>query len=447
MNNKVISSILGVGVLIGGWYLYPNNSILEPEFQNVFGENKAFFQNSFDTDIEEKVANIALVNDGEAGRKAIERIDNHTFKFLTSCDVGTGWVLDYLVPENGGYPTTWFFATNAHVIQNFQFSSNPYEQELPISLDAVKSLRNKHTKTNSKLFDTNACNESKRTGYSGFNLATGDTGSTNERDKDGISSSGMKEPKLFYIPINFLGKSGRKWEAPGNADYYKDFAVIEIEFESVEAAKAATNGFYDKYKPSTDEGLDLSKDELMSQYDLNELALLNTNFYSLGYPDLENQGQRFAKRDNLDKITGSASLISFGIEGTPLIGNNNKLPIKGHISANGREIQNPNSALIWNGKKMYSIGYEYLISNMSMGSGASGSLVTDKDGNVLGIYSNHYAAINHGVVVPLRSSGIKDIQPQYDLIRGANGQKSSFRQQIEKYYKGRNTYLKSKGWK
>lgn len=449
MSKKLIYSIAGVGSLIGAWYLIPSNSVLDSEFENVFGANKAYFTDKVDPEILNNTKQVKFESDGEAGKKAIERIDNHTFKILTSCDVGTGWVLDYIIPKDGTYPTTWFFATNAHVLKNFQFGSNPYNQELPISLEETEKLRKQNTKRNTKLFDKPACEESRRTGYSSFNLDYGDDGKTNLRDHDAISTSKMKEPELFYMPINFFDKSSSNWAPKDGKDYYKDFAVIKIEFEDAKYAEEATNNFYNKYKPSTTDGLDLSKDELMSRYDLNELALLNTNFYSLGYPDLEKQGQKFAKKSNWNESTGQASLISFGHEGiTPRIGNAHGLPLKGHISANIREVQNSGSVLNWGGKNLYSFGYEYLIDNMPLGSGASGSLVTDKDGNVLGIYSNHYPRINQGVVVPLRSSGIDgDLQPQYDLIRGTKGQSSSYRQQFEAHFSGEDSFLKSKGWK
>ena len=37
---------------------------------------------------------------------------------------GTGWILDYKLTEDNSYPTTWYFATNSHVIHNLKVKND-----------------------------------------------------------------------------------------------------------------------------------------------------------------------------------------------------------------------------------------------------------------------------------------------------------------------------------
>ncbi|PYC99513.1 hypothetical protein B4U78_016625 [Microbacterium esteraromaticum] len=51
-------------------------------------------------------------------------------------------MLDYEIPEKKDkYPTVWYIATAAHVINGYKFAENPYEQELSSPLEETKMLR------------------------------------------------------------------------------------------------------------------------------------------------------------------------------------------------------------------------------------------------------------------------------------------------------------------
>ncbi|OAL10502.1 hypothetical protein A6V39_00360 [Candidatus Mycoplasma haematobovis] len=72
-----------------------------------------------DNQEEEKKAKIR-----EKARKAFARMNDYSFRIFSPCGKGAGWVLDYEIPKNGGCPTTWYMAANAHVLTKFRFSTN-----------------------------------------------------------------------------------------------------------------------------------------------------------------------------------------------------------------------------------------------------------------------------------------------------------------------------------
>ncbi|PYC99652.1 hypothetical protein B4U78_015305 [Microbacterium esteraromaticum] len=61
---------------------------------------------------------------------------------------------------------------------------------------------------------------------------------------------------------------------------FKDFAVMEIEFNDEDSAREITRGFADKYTVESTEAINIFGKPL----DIHNLESNNQNFYSLGYP-------------------------------------------------------------------------------------------------------------------------------------------------------------------
>lgn len=85
-----------------------------------------------------------------------------------------------------------------------------------------------------------------------------------------------------------------------------------------------------------------------------------------------------------------------------------------------------------------------------MAPGASGSLIANSKGNVLGILTSASVGNDRVVsfVTPLKSSGFsygnKMVDPKYDLIKGSEWQMGSYREQLKKYHPHLETYLSNK---
>lgn len=374
--------------------------------------------------------------------KILKKIDDYTFKLAMPCDSGTGWILDYALPKGTEkYPKKWFIATNAHVASRFRFTSNPYKQELPISEDKTNSLRDYYRGRNIvlDLRTTSVCDISQRYGYSALGLWK------DSHTKDNFEA--VKDAKLFYAPTNFLGsrysERGYAWRRD---NYYKDFAVIEVDFETEDQAQRITNGFFHKYPadPQTDEAkqpLNFFDKEVMQKGSLTDKP-----YYIAGYPVTGNWD--VSLKDNF-KNESTYSTLAVMPNDAVAIKNAHGQSIVGHVDAGKIDQKYRNTTTYWNGKQYQNWGYNYLLNNVSMGGGASGSLVVDEDGNVLGLYRMHDSANNFGFAEPLRSEGIyvgnKIISPKYDLINGSSGQTSSYRDQLKQYHPGLETFL-TKQW-
>ncbi|AEW45369.1 hypothetical protein MHC_02525 [Mycoplasma haemocanis str. Illinois] len=379
--------------------------------------------------------------------KILQKIKDYTFRIVTPCGSGTAWILDYAIPTgNAKYPTKWYIATNAHVISKYRFLSNEYKQILPISLEDTQ-YRRKHYGNKPlswEILNSSACELSQKYGFSEMLLYK------EVSQENLVYYKQFKNPKLFYVPINFLGSryssNGRTWKYD---NYYKDFAVIEIDINSEENAQKLTDNFYGKYAPEKEkkEILNIFDKELMFKGD----SSFGDNYYISGYP-AKADGEDLRISSNWDPSSKKgANLISGGSK-YHLLSIQNKWgePIAGHIDVRKIDWHFQNTATIWNGKPHYDWGYNYLLDNTKMGGGASGSLVSDEEGNILGLYRMRDVTEKWGFVEPLRSEGVyinsRIIVPKYDLIKGVIGQVSSYRQQLEKFHPNMETFLSKRNW-
>ena len=130
---------------------------------------------------------------------------------------GTGWILDYKLTEDNTYPTTWYFATNSHVIHNlkvkndtitpdrYEIENEPYYNTKEVYLETVKDPRI------GKEFGT----------------------SLNNPDNFIRKAVPADKVKTIFIGNDFLTTSPKnftkdpKWQ---DMEEYIDFAVMEVTF-------------------------------------------------------------------------------------------------------------------------------------------------------------------------------------------------------------------------
>lgn len=422
----------------------------------------------------------------EKGQERIQVIQDYSVKLQTPCGSGTGWFLDYVLPKGSQkYPTKWFIATNAHVIDQMYFKNNPYQQLLPATKWSGCWSRG-YSQTPLFLFKEKVREIEEVTSHSEIIHFIPELWSKISRNIDGAISafnvknyrswkSAIQDPEylyfeeenanLFYVPTNFLGLNtrslGYQWTKP---NYYKDFAVLEVDFKDEEAAKLITWDFYGKYDLETgsqkNKVLNLFADELLLAKTNDELLTEQSDYFIAGYPS--NVPNQYRSYGNYSPVRKGASRLTYLSQGSRifdrhLVINQFNQPIIGHMDVGAIDETFKyvgNTSIRWGGIPYNNWGYNYLLDNSLLGSGASGSLTTDENGNILGLYRMHDASNKQGYVEPIRSKGLykdgKIILPKYDLIEGDVGQLSSFKHQVSKYYlsSGYQTSLsKHRKWK
>ncbi|AFN64920.1 hypothetical protein WEN_00565 [Mycoplasma wenyonii str. Massachusetts] len=385
----------------------------------------------------------------EIAEKAFKKLDDYSFRIFWSCGIGTGWILDYEIPERADkYPTTWYIATAAHVINGYKFAENPYKQSLPSSVEETQRLRRKLAhRVNSYLpwysrlslwdHNTTTCDVSNKYGYSDLNLAKSSNGAELKAEYGGWLNGRMEEPKLFYAAFDLFEENP---ELGIRANNYKDFAVLEIKFKEEDYARRITNNFADHYRVESTDAINVFADPLDVRYDTEKIQQLEENFFELGYP-----------KGNKGKFEQSRGWDEEREEGYKLLNDHSGL----HHDTNQQKIRgfaDGNKGIYkveWNGTRRNDVGHFHLLGinkKYRLEGGASGSLFTDKDGNLLGIHGG--GGGSSSTIVPLRGKerrGDHVIKsPKFDLLLGATGQKSSYREQVETYKK--NTWLKARGW-
>ncbi|RAO94970.1 hypothetical protein DNK47_02205 [Mycoplasma wenyonii] len=375
-------------------------------------------------------------------------LNDYTFKLVFPCSFGTGWILDYELPKAGEkYPTTWYFATASHVVNKWRFVENPYEQILPVSAEATKSLRAlSHRRqfdwSGVGLLSMKGCSSDRFQGYFDIAIIRQDSDFNYKSDLGLLLNKKIKEPKLFYTPINFLNEDD---SLDVKAEQQRDFAIIEIEFTNEEIARQVTNDFATKYPIESTEALNFFAPSLTEKYTEEELNKSEEDFYHLGYAGAGGQWQYTT---TFNPNTGRGLRLSDDEQ--YLVSDKDKKRIRG--LANSNRV----FSVSWEkGKVRSPAGSHYITKSDSWGyrltGGASGGMIVDKDGNVLGLLEGSGQVGLQSFWVPLRQSKIEgkergDLRsPKYDFILGVEGQKNSYKAQVEKYKK--NTWLKARGWK
>ncbi|PYC99496.1 hypothetical protein B4U78_016785 [Microbacterium esteraromaticum] len=124
------------------------------------------------------------------------------------------------------------------------------------------------------------CSSDRFQGYFDIAIIRQDSDFNYKSDLGLLLNKKIKEPKLFYTPINFLNEDD---SLDVKAEQQRDFAIIEIEFTNEEIARQVTNDFATKYPIESTEALNFFAPSLTEKYTEEELNKSEEDFYHLGY--------------------------------------------------------------------------------------------------------------------------------------------------------------------
>lgn len=364
--------------------------------------------------------------------------------------VGTAWILDYKLTNDGTYPVTWYFGTNAHVLDDLKVADDilypekfgGYSKKLnnyrSINTEAISLWGLRDPKPGK--YGNNSYGHQWKSTYLGF-----------WQEGKGYGDEGYyleKTPvKTIFTGNDFLKTSPSDFSTNSysNKEEYADFGVFEITFKSPEQAKETTNDYAnwkeeDKFK--------YHKDDLV-----NNPSLQTEKVYTVGFPEDSSYGNGYRVvasnvnqveyDENRDKGNGLSKSIHYnswsnrygmydGLIGMPWFGYTYEWIDNSSDDYNTVKRSTPFSTY----------GLIYGTNSGNMRAGSSGSLVVDENGYALGI---HFASDNNaatGQAQAFYSGGFNYngyygnyILPQYDLIRGGYpDQKNSYYDGLVKMY-------------
>lgn len=382
---------------------------------------------------------------------------------IVECDGGRGtaWILDYVLPQgNQKYPTKFFIASSGHVVNSIGWdNSNPYQQVLS---DPAKDstnysrcdkgratlIKEKIKDHNDDDFDKRKWDQSRaRNTYQMWNIdnkydVSKYKGQSNSDVNSDYWQFTLQKPKLVYFPHNYLG-TGKYQE------HAADFAIFEVDFGDENVAKLFTRDFYGKYDREKgthkNKALNFFTDPLHKTYTSQQLLENDIQLWVAGYPGV---GHSHKASTNYNINRKSASRLTYH---RSVKDSNDRLLLGLQTVPGAGNYWN------WNGKPVKDISYWYAFDNPEVEHGASGSVMTTGDNNVVGIIS-HITGGNGfyiGGSTPLRNVEIKDkdgkiIFHAYDFMEGVAGQNGSYKEQIQKYFLKDNkqtSLSKLRGWK
>ena len=365
---------------------------------------------------------------------------------------GTAWILDYKLTEDNSYPLTWYFGTNAHVIDDLRVDNEPIYKEKFATWDPVnKRYRAENTRRMfiHEIYEPKAATEyrdSNRGGWDFEMIELSDPKLENENweKQDGYF---LKNPpvKTIFQGFDFLTTSPSQFSAVNpwrDKEEYADFGVFEITFKDEKQARKVTNNYAnwdekDKFKyretdlVSHPENLPKQIFEVGYPTDGN-VRNLATNTNALLY----DQGDKF----QVNALTQSPNYSTW----THLNG-----AFDAHIAMSdfGYSYEwMDNSQTDINKVKTSTpyVGYGliYGAEGSNMRGGSSGALSVDQDGYAIGI---HYASDNNSAMGDTQAFVSEGYDykgyygnynmPAYDLIRGGGKyQKASYYDNLVKIY-------------
>nr|WP_272873011.1 DUF31 family protein [Mycoplasma phocoeninasale] len=136
---------------------------------------------------------------------------------------GTMWIMDFALTNDGKYPTKWYFGTNAHVADALSDKTNRFN--ILKLLESTKIL----TKLRLAGLDDNFVRLS-------FKSKKND----NNVNGNGIKTVFTGKEFLSRNPVDYLTSSQK--DKYKDAKDFIDFAVLEIDFDSLELEFAIING-------------------------------------------------------------------------------------------------------------------------------------------------------------------------------------------------------------
>ncbi|PZV99902.1 MIP family Ig-specific serine endopeptidase [Metamycoplasma auris] len=425
-------------------------------------------------------------------------------KTLISNGSGTGWLLDYYKYKSNPNKYKLFIATNLHVLSLF---SNSLDDNLNKELnyfdpsgDKVIGVALGKAKSKPQSFEPISNNETNNFSLSN-NLKVQNYYTNSDEfekyDKDNVSivkaikSPAISTPKIVFSAIDFMHQDiflkyqddirknaisylGYKINESSTGDeYYKniyknlinenpyipmmvDFGVFEVDIDLDKANEElkkwiieAIEGLNSYLKRIADTEILPNQNKEISSYMLttdyisalgvknNQDNLYNLeNIYIAGYPVDSHQPPLFVKNNPLERYIDETRKHQFAF---PQGNYENKIEF-----ANNLDIQTG----IWNRIFAHWYGYHYNINFSSLYYGASGSLVYNEFGQMIGIYDAVRASVSagdllsYGGFAPLMQSHnilhpLGNITYAYNLIDGSN--KKNFKHQKNSYKENLNT--------
>lgn len=377
------------------------------------------------------------------------------FNQNNSYKMGTAWILDYQLTNDTSYPTTWYFATNAHVANNLKVK-NDYnnhskynynqvnENTTEVVLVGAKDIsQNSAPQLGGKVGDLYQYDTAGGSNVAKLKIKTG-TGN------DHSSYSDNPIVKTIFSGLDYLDSKPsdfNKSDSWKDIEEFIDFAVLEIKFSSETIAKTITNDYAnwneaEKFKLPTSSLLhdDINRD--------------SNNHYVLGFP-----GQQNSHISNLtiNKINATPSIIS---EGGTKLANTKIFSTFEDLKYMNKGIMDATLGMPWfkfpflNGQtdsinnlepksSSYQVwGLSYILQNANLMPGASGSMVMNSDFESIGIQFAIDQSADYGISFSLVSEGYNYKGkygwynlPSYDLINGGKiGQKNSYKQSLAEIY-------------
>ena len=400
-----------------------------------------------------------------------KRVFSVTFNNTTE-SIGTCWILDYKLTNDGSYPLTWYFGTNAHVLDDLKVANDKnYPEKFgkwdPNIFDQTSNIKGDYRDENTRWIDLWKLNHEKikpneqitSTIGSLDNFWTKTTVNMFDKSKDtdwvGIYKEGyyVENPpaKTIFLGNDFLTTSPRdsSTNSFSNNEEYADFGVFELTFENEQQARQATN--------------DYAEWEKDKQFKYRESDLINnpenqtSKVYELGFPQVGNNGDHASRTvsTNTNKVLYDQGKTDPN-QGLSKSQHYNTWThtyggFDGHIAMpwfgydyewvdNNTSNSNPNN---FSKKTRYATyGLIYGVNNGNMNAGSSGGLTIDENGYAIGVHfgSDNNAATGQSQAFYCGGYDYKGYYgnynlPKYDLIRGGYPkQKNSYYDSLVKIY-------------
>lgn len=428
-----------------------------------------------------------------------------------SNDKGTGWLLDYHQYKSNPNKYKLFIATNLHVIGNFSNSLSDelnkklnYEDPVKDKVVAVALGKAKSKPTQFEALPNNTANQeaNKNQWIAKYYTNSNELVDYDKREgvTDTVQSSAISEPKIVFAAYDFmkkesmqkyqadLQKSAEQWHEylknSGEIDedykkpmfdaYFKgdkhigvmvDFAVFEVDVDLSSApeelkqwvnnAIKGLDNYIDRLKKTEilpNQNKEISKYMLTTDYvsaaknEKNENNLYNIqNIFIGGYPFGHKHGMWVINNPierNSENITSyNRSPVNAKTFALPADNHESKLEFGNNLGIYGNT---------WRKLMAQWYGYHHNINFSSLYYGASGSLVYNEFGQMIGIYDAVRANVNSGDLLQgggfapfIQSSDINGVTGDtlyaYNLIDGTDKSKfahqsNSFRENLRIIY-------------
>lgn len=353
-----------------------------------------------------------------------------------AANMGTGWILDYKLTNDNSYPLTWYFATNAHVIQNLRVKGDVMTPErydeggFNTSSLIIRGI--KDPQTNKEYSNSEDDKESF------FSIFVNPKYDENKKTTTNLKTIFIGNDYLKTSPKMFSNHSS--WT---EFEEYIDFAVLEVTFDNENDAKQATHEYanFDKKDQFKYKNESLLK---------NQSAIIPNGYKTMGFPNVVSSNGDIWNNQSTIQLFSSTPELNIknkNKKGTNLATSPYYNTFKGKKGAFDAALAlsffGYDYRLAKNKTKFYrSWGLSYPVDYGCLEKGSSGSMLMDENGYTIGI---HFAGDNRasmGLAQALYCEGFSyngaygDYNLEgYDLIKGGfPNQQNSYLDSLKQLY-------------